>query len=149
MLILRTVACLYLSAETAADSDLEPIVSTSSPTCSNTYIVCSFSSKLFWSCSKTSFTNSLPLATELFPPIMSYTKYTCSIASSIKGSFSAVKSGRFQPAYCQCCTLVLLSVNYNLRLNANLYIHFVNCRKIIIFIKALIINSFVGTFVKF
>jgi len=39
LLMLRTVAWRYSSAETAADSDLQPIAPTSSPTCSNTFVM--------------------------------------------------------------------------------------------------------------
>ena len=35
---LRTFAWLYSSAETTADSDLQPIAHSSSPTCSNTFV---------------------------------------------------------------------------------------------------------------
>jgi hypothetical protein len=42
LLIVRTNVWLYSSAETEADSDMQPIVSKSSPTCSNTNVVCSF-----------------------------------------------------------------------------------------------------------
>jgi hypothetical protein len=42
---IRTFAWLYASAETTADSELQPIVSTSSLTCSNTIVSGCFRSK--------------------------------------------------------------------------------------------------------
>jgi hypothetical protein len=40
LLMLRTAAWRYSSDETEADSDMQPIASTSSPTCSNTLVMC-------------------------------------------------------------------------------------------------------------
>ena len=42
LLLLKTVAWRYSSAATEADSDFQPIASTSSPTCSNTFVSGSF-----------------------------------------------------------------------------------------------------------